>query len=198
MCQLISIDLAAIRKHALLILYIGLVTLQSMYFFVTYENFPHAGVAGTDQVAYYSFVASVVVDHDLDMRNQLYDLNYNSHGIRRWDSLPRSPHNGLPFNRYPVGYSLMVTPTFLSAHALSHILFAISSSELFQPNGYTLIYEFMAVLSTIFYAALAFYLLTLALSDLFPQKVCQWTVFVMFLAYPGSYYTVWGWANSHI
>jgi len=163
----------------------------------------YAGIAGTDGQAYYAFIRSIWIDGDLDFENEFYEYNYNRHGFFYPDSspdlqfLPRSPHTGLYFNRFPVGFSLLHLPFFLLAHYLT-LLGGLLGAWNWKADGYTPLYQLAVPIGAIFYAALAYLTHQRVLKRFFDAPVAAWATLTLFLCYPGSFNVIWFWANPHV
>ncbi len=81
-------------------------------------------------LGYYMYLPSLVLDGDLDFRNQAA-LSLGSREAPRW----------LVSGRYPMGVAISLTPSFLVAHAISGGLHALTGSHVFAPDGFTLLYQ---------------------------------------------------------
>ena len=81
-------------------------------------------------LGYYMYMPSLVLDGDLDFRNQAA-LSLGSSEAPRW----------LVSGRYPMGVAISLTPSFLVAHAFSRGLHALTGSHVFAPDGFTLLYQ---------------------------------------------------------
>ena len=74
---------------------------------------------------YYAYLPSLVIDGDLDFRNQIRE---------HWDKDPRPPldvnltDRGLVKNKYTIGVSLTLLPSFLVGHAAALGLYALTSA----------------------------------------------------------------------
>jgi hypothetical protein len=95
----------------------------------------------SDAVGLYAYLPSVVIDGDLRFENQLqaqfrgtlpegYGEQSDGEG---WAVSARR-------NRWPVGVALTLSPAFVVAHGLSHLLHAMTGWDAFEPNGYTTLY----------------------------------------------------------
>jgi hypothetical protein len=85
-----------------------------------------------DAPGYYAYLPSVLLDHDLDFHNQV------------WDQFHGQEHHVGPSYiqpRWPIGVSLTLLPPWLAAHGLSEALYAATGSRHFVPNGYSLLYQ---------------------------------------------------------
>lgn len=79
-------------------------------------------------LGYYMYLPSVVIDGDLDIRNQAEI------------ALGREAPAWLISGRYPSGVAISLAPTFLAAHAVSSALHALTGSAFFAPNGFSVLY----------------------------------------------------------
>lgn len=166
-------------------------------FFQIFINAPqprHAVIKGTDGQAYYAFVRSLVVDGDLDFENEFFQYNYNRHGFQTPDFLPRSPHTGLYFNRFPVGYSLLTAPLFLAAHGLTALGNVVGVWD-FTADGYSPPYQVMALLNGWLWALLAFCLTQFLLSRFLSAPWAAGVTLAFFLSFPGQYSAIEFWCN---
>ncbi|HET7294820.1 MAG TPA: hypothetical protein VFM88_20525 [Vicinamibacteria bacterium] len=106
-------------------------------------NFIHA-----DGRAYYVYLPSLILDGDLDFRNQmeLWRVGFN----------PLSPENrtptGLVFNKYTIGLALSLLPAFLAGHALALALHAVSGSAFVAPDGFSPPYQCLGLAAILAYA----------------------------------------------
>lgn len=74
-----------------------------------------------DGIYYWAYMRSIVIDHDIDLRNEAVH-NYSPEGNNREEE-PSPDSKGLEHNKYyPVGPSVMWSPAFLLAHMLSRPL----------------------------------------------------------------------------
>lgn len=93
----------------------------------------------SDARGYYAYVPSMIIDHDLDLSNQL----------ARRDTQEGSYTQKTPIGRvndkYPIGVSVTLIPEFLVAHVVSTAIYGVAERKTFEPNGYTILYELLAV-----------------------------------------------------
>lgn len=84
------------------------------------------------------YLPSLVIDGDLDFHNEI-------HNAWNLEYMPLDPAHrtelGYIQNRYPIGFSLSIMPAFMSAHIVSLALSRVGESRIFDPNGYTPIYQ---------------------------------------------------------
>ncbi|MBN1866070.1 hypothetical protein JW916_02140 [Candidatus Sumerlaeota bacterium] len=178
-----------------LAIYLAIVVAQSLYMVaVDSDNPRYAGIAGTDGQAYYAFVRSLAIDGDLDFENEFYEHNYNRHGFQTRDFLPRSPHTGLYFNRYGVGYSILIAPFFLLAHVLTPVG-RLGGLWSWAADGYTPLYQFVPPLAAFVFGGMAFWTTRRILSRFVGDSAASAATFVTFLCSPLSHGTIAFWCS---
>ena len=97
--------------------------------------------AVSDAIGYYAYLPSIVIDHDLRFGNQIENEFRGDVPAEIRDQMEKTGWPvGAARNRFPVGIALSVAPGFLVAHALSVPLFAITGTDAFRPDGYSLLY----------------------------------------------------------
>lgn len=96
----------------------------------------------TDGRGYYVYLPSLVIDGDLDFLNQA--RQQYGHELPSWVRI-EIDDDGRLRNKWPVGVALTIAPSFLVAHGLSHALHAITGSDAFAPNGFTVLYPLFNV-----------------------------------------------------
>ena len=94
---------------------------------------PKLDFASNDGKYYYLYIASVMVDGDLDFHNQMRE---------QWpeENYPQT-ENGAVLNKYPIGVSLSLLPSFFPAHEFSRVVHGITDRRFFAANGYTILYQ---------------------------------------------------------
>jgi hypothetical protein len=181
-------------RHSLAV-YLAIAATQSLYMVAFNRDDPrHAGIAGSDGQAYYAFVRSLVIDGDLSFENEFYEYNYNRHGFQTRDFLPRSPHTGLYFNRYGIGYSLVIAPFFLLAHFLT-LLGPIVGIWNWAADGYTLLYQFAPPIGAFVYGGLSYSTTRRILRRFVGDAAASAATFVTFMSSPVSYMFIAFWCN---
>ncbi len=166
-------------------------------FFFGTNDWRGGALGGSDAQAYYAPLRSLVIDHDLDFENEFGELNYHGHGRDALLAWPRSPHTGLIFNRFPLGYAIMFLPFFLVAHGLSAILGGIGI-DVFQPNGYSALYQLAIVFNAWFWAACAYFAHRQVMRRYFSPVIGDWVTFVVFLSFQGIFSSVTFWMNPQM
>jgi hypothetical protein len=105
-------------------------------------------VITSDGFGYYSYLPAIFIYGDLQYT--FFEKVYHQH-------LPHAPVatfcndiNGKKANKYFAGEALLLTPFFLVAHVLSHLLG-------YPPDGYSDLYQLFLALGAVFYLALGCY-----------------------------------------
>src|SRR5262249_37459374 len=88
----------------------------------------------SDGRGYYVYLPSLVIDGDLDFRNQM--LEHGPAAGRPALERGLTPR-GLVANRYPVGLALTLAPAFLAAHAAAEAGHAATGWGWLAPDGYS-------------------------------------------------------------
>jgi len=142
---------------------------------------------GSDDSYHYFWLPTVVIDHDLDFTNQVFQSERFGEDIRRYALTQPLTATGLPPIKYPPGWALGSLPFFLVAHVLA-------------PPGATglePIYITTVWCGQLLYAVIGLWLATLVLGRFFPMPVARTAVLVGWLASPLIYYQTVRLAMSH-
>jgi hypothetical protein len=99
-------------------------------------------VATGDGKDYYVYLPSVLVDHDLDLSNQMRD-----HYGREFEQsmLENRTPLGYVADKYPIGVALTLAPPAILAHMLCVPLHRLTGCAVFVPDGYSLLYQLLAL-----------------------------------------------------
>jgi len=117
---------------------------------------------------YYAFVRSVVIDGDLDFRNEFDELTPYREQIL--ENERRVTPTGLISNKYHIGYALLSLPGFLVAHLATLSGNALGILEL-APDGYSLLYDFLVPFSHALFALWGFILAVKVLEEYFSTQI---------------------------
>ncbi len=109
--------------------------------------------APSDGKSYYVYVVSIVTEGSLDPEVGFRHWGYEHDSKTSYDS------RGRILNIYPIGVSLSVSPSFIVAHLLSKIVYAVTRSHWFAPDGYTIIYQLLNLAWVMFASWATFVLL---------------------------------------
>lgn len=94
--------------------------------------------APADGKLYYAYIVAAMTDGSIDstIAQRHWDYRFDP-ASTDFDS------EGHLHNVYPIGVSLTVAPSFLVAHVLTKIAYAVTGSSIFLPNGYTILYQLL-------------------------------------------------------
>jgi hypothetical protein len=150
-------------NRALLI--IGLAVAANVLIFVRVAvlfspAYSYNGPTGADPVFYYSYVRSLVIDHDLDFRDEMA-LHPPSTGL--------AIQRGRPVNKFPIGVPLLGAPGFLVAHASTVLLRSFGVPIV--ADGYSPAYPMAYALSLMTFAMCGIWLLYLVLLKYFSSPI---------------------------
>lgn len=138
-----------------------------------------------DAKFYYSYTRSVVIDHNLLLGNELYDLGL----------LKEVPSNQFVPSFYPPGASIFWVPLFYTTLGFTKTV------QLFRPNiassGYEPVFEYSTALTNIFLGISALYLIFKLLSQHFSEKISLLTTTTLFLTTNLFFYIAIEPINSH-
>ncbi len=93
--------------------------------------------APSDAKNYYAYIVSIVAEGSFDPNAGNRHWGYTNTPGMLFD------RRGRYLNPYPIGVSLSVSPSFLVAHVLSKMMYAVTGSHWFVPNGYTILYQYL-------------------------------------------------------
>ena len=92
----------------------------------------------SDARGYYVYLPSIIIDGDLDFSNQ---IQAHKEPLLLKEQGPES----FALNKYPIGMALTLLPIFWVAHMLSVAAYALIGQAWLTPNGYSFLYQFLAV-----------------------------------------------------
>ena len=110
-----------------------------------------------DGRAYYVYLPSAVIDHDIDFTNQIQE-HWRS-GFKPLSVRART-ETGLVWNKFTIGFALSLLPAFLLAHGLALALHALTGSPLVAPDGFSPLYQCLCLAMILGYAVA-----TMAIAD---------------------------------
>jgi hypothetical protein len=99
---------------------------------------PHFDFVVSDARGYYVYLPSLVLDGDLDFRNQ---VAHHWGGAWHHPLEERFTERGLIKNRYPVGVALTLAPSFLFGHAIACAAHALTGADWCAADGYSVPYQ---------------------------------------------------------
>jgi hypothetical protein len=173
-----------------------------------------------DGIAYYAYIASLVIDHDLyfeDEYRHADPLHYHNY----FDAQDRlKPHlytqTGYVRNMASIGPSLLWAPFFLTAHIFTALYNVLPFPHAPIPqDGFSLPYRYLCALSTALYGFLGLLLAFSVARQLFDDRVAFWATlgiwfasglpvymyFLPFMSHAHSVFTcsllVWFWWRTY-
>jgi hypothetical protein len=142
---------------------------------------------GGDDTFYYSWLPTVVIDHDLDFTNQLAHSGTVDPALReQLLAQPRTATGHLPV-KYPPGWAIASAPFFLLVH-----VFMPAGSSGFEPP-----YLLAVTLGQLLYAAIGLWLAIKIVGRYFDRRVATIAVLATWLSSPLAYYQTARLAMSH-
>ncbi len=140
--------------------------------------------AVSDGRYYYAYLSSAVVDGDLDFSNQIRE-----HWGPDFDPslLEEKTSRGYVHNKYPIGMAVTLAPSFLVAHAVSHVVHAVIRSERFAPDGYSVLYQLSNLAFVLILGLLGFLWMDEILVELLGVRP-WWAFLAIVLYWTGSHY----------
>jgi len=143
-------------------------------------------IHGNDGVGYYAPTRSLVVDGDLDLKNE-YEFFVQDRPLA---AVRPDPNTGEYYSQYPVGVSVLWLPAAYLAHGLSALLGL-------PANGYTTHYYWIICFWSALLAFSGIWLLFGFLARHFNRTVAFWAVLVGWLATNLFYYMFFEASLSH-
>lgn len=147
-------------------------------------------IIGGDAVYYYASLRSIVIDHDLQFKNE-FEYFYNQ----------RSPFTGnrkIPFilsenpltkrlpAKYPIGSAILLIPPFLITHGILILLQKVGIG--ITTDGYNLIYQASAAIGSLLYAFFGLLFTYHLGKKIFNPKAAFLATLAIWLATPLIYY----------
>ena len=150
-----------------------------------------------DGVFYYSYLHSVLFDHDLNFKNELeYYSSYDAGS--RWflGHQILTPVGKVP-NAYAYGLAIMLLPFILVAHTLTW-LFGFIRPSFFVLDGYSYFYNLFINVSAWLFGILSLIINYKIIKKFFSENVASKTVVALLLATPWIYYQIFEPSMSHM
>lgn len=149
----------------------------------------HAALVASDGVGYYSFLRSIIIDHDLDFTNEYahYRVPTSFYGL--------TP-TGRAANKYAIGPALLWSPFFLLAHACAYVAAALGFDLV--PNGYGYLYEGAISVGSVLYGSLGFVLAFSCARRLWSQASALLAVSTLWFASNSIYYMIFEPSMAHM
>lgn len=175
-------------------------TLVMLVLFVLSLPFITPRVAASDEIEYFSYLPSLVFDHDLDFRNQ-YEHFCNLDPQNCTDSrfretfLELKTPTGLQINFAPLGTALLWLPFYLAGHLVALLLQSINPA--LAADGYSLPYLYAVCLGSVFFGWLGIYLSYKIARGYFAEWIALASALVILFATNAVYYFYVAPAFSH-
>lgn len=108
---------------------------------------------GSDGVFYYSYLPSLLLDHDLDFSDE-YGVFFADNPAEGdiWLHKSHRTAKGVPRNQWSIGPALLWSPFFLATHTVAHILHASGLS--IDIWGYGMLYQAVVISANILFAGI--------------------------------------------
>lgn len=147
-------------------------------------------VIGGDGRGYYAFLPSVLLHNTLDF-TEIYEQERSRHGPGH-SAHYFIEHEGIYINKYTSGVALLLLPFFLLALLLSY-LFG------FSPDGYSLLFQYGALMGSVFYGLTGLYFTYKLLRDFqISPRLSLITVLLFLFGTNLFFYTFMHPAMSHV
>jgi len=142
------------------------------------------GVIRWDIISYYAYLPAFFVYHDLELKFHKYE---EEEVYIMW---PKQLDNGQKLIKTTMGLSFMYLPFFLMAHGYAHFTGLAAT-------GYTSVYKYFIVLSTIFYFFLGGWFVRKILLKYFDDKTTAITLIVITLGTNLYFFSTFGAPMPH-
>ena len=143
-------------------------------------------IHGNDGAGYYSYLHSVLIDNDIDFKNEREHFNQTQF-IRSIDIDPNTERH---FIQYPIGTALLWSPYFVFGHTIAFITGM-------PMDGYSMPYVYMVCLGSAINAFIGIILIYLMLKKYFDKKIAMLSLLTIWLASPLFYYMYLEGSLSH-
>ncbi len=157
-------------------------------------------VAASDEIEYFSYLHSLVFDHDLDFRNEyehFCNLNLSDCIESRFKETfldDRTP-TGLQINFGPIGSALLWSPFYLLAHLVTLTVHSLVPG--LSPDGYSAPYVFAVSFASLLYGWIGLALSYRIARDYAGEKIALGATLAILFATNAVYYLYVAPAMSH-
>lgn len=171
-------------------LIIFLVILLGCIFILLGRLYKTNSAVGGDAVYYYTSLRSIIIDRDINFKNE-FEYFYNQRspytGNRKLPFiLPENPETGNQPTKYPIGSAVFLIPPFLLTHSILSTLQGVGIGV--TADGYNIIYQSSAALGSLLYAFLGLILIYSLGKKIFEPKIAFLATLAIWLATPLIYY----------
>ncbi len=143
-----------------------------------------------DSLYYYAYTKSMVIDHDIDFKNEAYRIS---------DGFPNEPEvsevTGKVINKFSPGTSIFWIPGFVLGHAASSILEAVDIIK--NIDGYNFVTQYVVAVSAICFSTLGLFFSYKTIKLFFDRKTALLITLFLYLTTQMFYYTSIDPLNSH-
>jgi hypothetical protein len=146
----------------------------------------HEYVIGSDGLSYYAQLRSLMIDKDLDFKNEFRDYNPHHHGVPDYTKTTITGHVA---NKYPIGQAILWLPFFLIAH-LSVLILNLAGFRILQ-DGYSFPYQVFIGFGSVVYGMAGLFLIYKTLARYYKKDYAALAVFLVLLGTNLHYYFVW-------
>ncbi len=157
-------------------------------------------VAASDEIEYFSYLHSLVFDHDLDFRNEyehFCNLNLSDCIKSRFKETFLDDHTptGLQINFGPIGSALLWSPFYLLAHLVTLAVHSLVPS--LSPDGYSAPYVYAVSFASLLYGWIGLALSYRVARDYAGEKIALGATLAILFATNAVYYLYVAPAMSH-
>ncbi|MBU0974764.1 hypothetical protein KKD03_03635 [Patescibacteria group bacterium] len=171
------------KKYFIFLFFLSVILYSSVVFKVK-------TIVWGDSLYYYAYTKSIIIDHDIDFRNEAY---------RDSGGFPNKPEiseiTGKIINKFSPGTSILWMPGFLLGHSVSSFLGFIGIFG--EVDGYNFITQYFVAVSTILFSTLGLFFIYKTISLFFERKIAFLTILFFYLTTQMFYYTSIDPLNSH-
>lgn len=147
-------------------------------------------VIGGDAVYYYTSLRSIVIDKDLNFKNEFeyfYNQKSSFTGNRKLPFiLAKNPQTGKLPTKYPIGSTIFLIPPFFITHIILVLLQELGIR--IATDGYSIIYQLSAAIGSLFYVGFGLLLIYHLGKKIFNSKIAFLATLAVWLATPLIYY----------
>lgn len=171
--------------------WISLILVLALVFVIGYVQFSDDlyktkfGVVQSDVKGYYSYLPLFFIYDDLKIEKK-QDYQYNTDSRMWYSSLP----DGTKYLKYTMGMSILYAPFFLIANIIAEPLG-------YLPDGYSIPYQVLLMISSLFYLVLGLFFIRRLLLRYFSDWVVALTLVVIYLGTNLYYYNTQEMTFSH-
>ena len=175
------------------LLFIGLSSLLLIAIVIGRAPYRHLGALFvSDGFGYYIYLPSVIIDRDLDLKNQ---IEHQPCQLKHW-TFTFVSQTGRFGNIFQIGCAVLWLPFFLLAHCLVFILIKLGFS--LDVNGFGYFYELPVYIGSFIYGLLGIFFMWRLVREIFDDKIADNSVLYIVLASPVAAYLWFEPDMSHI